>query len=354
MNKHYDALALFSGGLDSVLACKTIQDQGLSVLGLHFISPFFGKPHLLERWSRVYGVEIVPVDVSEKYVEMLRDPANGYGKQVNPCIDCKILMLSHARTLLPQYGAKFLISGEVVGQRPMSQRRDTLNQIRNTAEVKDVLLRPLCALKLEPTPVEESGLVDRERLLDIGGRGRKRQLELARGKYGFKEIPTPGGGCLLTETESAGRFFQVLKHHPAPGLSDFRLSNQGRQLWAGDHWLAVGRNKDDNDRLRELAAPADYLFDVVGFPGPVGLGRPMPGRAWSPEAVSDAAAFVASYSPKAVASGRPVRVAAMRGPNRREIVVAPCRETPLGWAEPDTEGLKEWKVERAGLRNPLS
>lgn len=354
MTKHYDALALFSGGLDSVLACKTIQEQGLSVLGLHYVSPFFGKPQLLERWSRVYGVEIVPVDISEAFVAMLRDPEHGYGKQINPCVDCKILMLSHARTLLAGYGAKFLISGEVVGQRPMSQRRDALNQIRNAADVKDVLLRPLCARKLDPTPVEESGLVDRERLLDIGGRGRGRQLELARGKYGFTEIPTPGGGCLLTETESAGRFFQVLRHHPAPGLSDFRLSNQGRQLWAGEHWLAVGRDRHDNAGLRELAAPADYRFEMLGFPGPFGLGRPMPGRAWSPEAVRDAAAFVASYAPKAVAAGGPVRVSVARGEIRHEFLVEPCRKTPLGWSEPGTAGLKEWKAARIAPRNPLS
>lgn len=354
MKNQYDALALFSGGLDSILACKVIQDQGLSVLGLHFLSPFFGKPDKLARWSRVYGVDIVPVDVSEKYVEMLRDPANGYGKQINPCIDCKILMLSHARTLLAEYGAKFLISGEVVGQRPMSQRRDTLNMIRNTADVKDVLLRPLCAKKLDPTPMEESGLVDRERLLDIGGRGRKRQMALARGTYGFKEIPTPGGGCLLTECESAGRYYQVLKNHPGPGLSDFLVSNQGRQLWAGEHWLAVGRNQENNTRLRELAAPADYAFFVLDFPSPFALGRPMPGRAWSPEAVRDAAAFVASYSPKAVAAGGPVRVSVTRGSINHEVVVEPCRETPMGWAEPDTDGLKEWKMLRAEARNSLS
>lgn len=352
--KQYDALALFSGGLDSILACKVIQDQGLSVLGLHFVSPFFGKPGKLPRWGRIYGVDIVAVDISEKYVEMVVDPANGYGKQVNPCIDCKILMLSHARTLLAQYGAKFLISGEVVGQRPMSQRRDTLNFIRNNAEVKDVLLRPLCARKLDPTPVEESGFVDREQLLDIGGRGRKRQLELARGKYGFKDIPTPGGGCLLTECESAGRYYQILRNHPHPGLSDFLVANQGRQVWAGEHWLAVGRNQENNARLRELVAPADYAMYVLDHPGPFALGRPMPGRAWSPETVRDAAAFVASYSPRAVSAGLPVKVAVTRGKIRHEIEVLPCRETALGWAEPGTDGLKEWKAERALDRNSLS
>lgn len=354
MQKQYDALSLFSGGLDSILAAKVVQDQGLTVLGLHFISPFFGKLDKLAHWSRIYGVDIVPVDISEDYVRMLANPLQGYGKQINPCLDCKILMLSHARTLLEQYGAKFLISGEVIGQRPMSQRRDSLNLIRNQAQVKELLLRPLCAKKLSPTPMEESGLVDRERLLDIGGRGRSRQIELARKVYGFKELPTPGGGCLLTECESAGRYYQILKHISQPTLADFQISNQGRQVWAGEYWMAIGRNQEDNSRLRKLATPGDYLFVVNGFPSPFALGRPLPGQEWSAETVADAAAFMASYSPKAVNAGIPVGVDVTRNGITHEIMVLPCRETPLGWGEPGADGLKEWKAERAESRNTLS
>jgi tRNA U34 2-thiouridine synthase MnmA/TrmU len=137
-NARWDALALFSGGLDSILAVKVLQEQGLQVLGLHYMSPFFGKPHLVEHWARTYGIDVLPVDVKSAYLEMLAAPRHGYGKHLNPCVDCKILMLAHARGLLDQYGAKFLASGEVLGQRPMSQRADTLNLIRKDAGVKEL------------------------------------------------------------------------------------------------------------------------------------------------------------------------------------------------------------------------
>ena len=138
-------------------------DQGLTVLGLHFVTPFFGKPELIPFWKEHYGLDAVAVDIQQKYVDMMLDgPSQGFGKWLNPCIDCKITMLSHAVSLLPKYGARFLISGEVVGQRPMSQRADALNLITKRAHVRDVLLRPLSAKGLKPTPMEESGLVDRE------------------------------------------------------------------------------------------------------------------------------------------------------------------------------------------------
>lgn len=351
MQMQYDALALFSGGLDSVLAARVVQDQGLRVLGLHFVSPFFGKPDQLEHWSRIYGLELTAVDISERFTRMLLDPPNGYGKLVNPCVDCKIEMLSYARELLAAYGARFLISGEVVGQRPMSQRRDTLNLIRKRAGVADMLLRPLSARKLDPTPMEESGLVDRSRLLRIGGRGRKEQLELARNVYALPEIPTPGGGCLLTESESAGRFYHVLRYHAAPEHTDFQLANLGRQFWAGSHWLSVGRHQDDNERLQELARVGDYVFDVQGFPSPLALGRPLRDGAWSPETVRDAAALMASYSPKAVRSGGMVGVAVRHRDQVAEVRVHPSRDTALAWTEPGTDGLKEWKIEQSEARS---
>ena len=154
MNKKYDALALLSGGLDSILAMRTVMDQGLKVLGLHFVTPFFGHEPEIPAWEKLYGIEAVAVDIRQKYVDMVLSPSQGYGKWLNPCIDCKITMLTHAVGLLPQYGAKFLISGEVVGQRPMSQREDTLNLITKRADVRSVLLRPLCAKRQPVTPME--------------------------------------------------------------------------------------------------------------------------------------------------------------------------------------------------------
>ena len=153
------AFALFSGGLDSILAARLIMEQGLVVRCLHFVTPFFGKPQLIPHWEKVYGLEVEAVDVGEAFVRLLRErPAHGFGKVMNPCVDCKILMMRKARELMKKWGASFLISGEVLGQRPMSQRRDTLNVIRRDAEVKESLLRPLSAQLLDPTAPEISGL----------------------------------------------------------------------------------------------------------------------------------------------------------------------------------------------------
>ena len=301
------ALALFSGGLDSVLAARLVADQGLDVACLHFVSPFFGQPERIPYWQRVYGLRIRPVDVGEDYVRMLVErPEHGFGSVLNPCVDCKIIMLRAAAAIMREEDACCVISGEVLGQRPMSQRRDTLNIIIRDAGLKGRLLRPLCAQHLDPTEPELAGLIDRSRLLDISGRGRKRQLALAK-EYGFKDIPTPGGGCRLTEKENARSYWPVLRHMPDPCAVDFHLANTGRQYWRLDgeerpRWLIVGRNQADNDALMRLAGASDLLFKTRDFPGPIALGRHAAGAAtaWPPEAVASAAAFVSSYSGKAV------------------------------------------------------
>ncbi|WP_027184048.1 DUF814 domain-containing protein [Desulfovibrio inopinatus] len=341
--KHYDALALFSGGLDSILAAKTVVDQGLKVLCLHFVSPFFGHPDLLAHWKDVYDLDIIPVDVSEEFTAMLASgPDHGVGKVLNPCIDCKILMLGKAKTLLSEYGAEFLITGEVKGQRPMSQRMDALNIISRDAGVRGVLLRPLSAKKFDPTPMELAGVVDRERLHNIGGRGRKDQLALANA-YDLKEIPTPAGGCLLTEAESAKRYFPILKYFPQRDPNDFRLANIGRQYWAGRHWLAIGRNQADNTALEQVLESRDLVFKTKGFPGPLAVGRQPADGPWSETTVRDAAAFVASFSPKAVRSGQPIEVYVRVGHANHVVTITPSRETPLGWADPDWETAKAEK-----------
>ncbi|MEA4855686.1 MAG: tRNA(5-methylaminomethyl-2-thiouridylate) methyltransferase [Solidesulfovibrio sp.] len=344
----YHALALFSGGLDSILAAKTVMDQGLDVLCLHFISPFFGKPGQIERWRGMYGLDIVPVDVSEAYVAMMADgPAHGLGKILNPCVDCKILMLRRAKELLATYGASFILSGEVVGQRPMSQRLDALNIIIRDSGTKGILLRPLCAKRLPETEPELSGLVDRQRLHAISGRGRKDQMALA-AHYALAEIPTPAGGCLLTEEPSAKRFFPLFLHKPAPTPADFELANIGRQYWSGDRWLAIGRNQSDNARLERAAAPGDLVFKVRYLPGPLGVARPLPGAVWDAAAVADTAAFAASFNPKAMATAGPVQVDVAGFPGS-PVLVTPNRQTPLAFAEPTWDAAKEGKRQRFTL-----
>ena len=336
-------------GLDSILAMRTVMDQGLRVLGLHFVTSFFGHEPELARWRTLYGIEAVAVDIRQKYVDMLLAPSQGYGKWLNPCIDCKITMLTHAVGLLPEYGAKFLISGEVVGQRPMSQREDTLNLITKRAAVRDLLLRPLCAKHQPVTPMEASGLVDRDRLHDWCGRGRKPQMVLAE-HYGFTEIPTPAGGCCLTEVQGAARFVQLLIHRSTPSPNDFSLARSGRQYWAGAHWLTFGRTAVDNDQIAACVETSDYVLKLVDFPGPLAVARPLEGE-WSGEAVMDAAALVASYSGKArkhfEATDAKVRVSVSRGAGVEIIEVVPSRDTALPWAEPKSEIVSAWKKQRA-------
>ncbi len=357
MKNTYDAVALFSGGLDSILAVKVLEEQGLRVKCLHFVTPFFGKPHLLAKWRKVYNLDIESVDIGADFVQILRErPEYGFGKLLNPCVDCKILLMRKAHEYLEKYKASCVVSGEVLGQRPMSQRRDTLNVIRRDSGLKELLLRPLSAKLQEPSAAEKSGLVDRERLHNISGRGRKRQMELA-AHYGITDIPTPAGGCMLAEQENASRYWMVLTRVESPDADDFTLAHTGRQYWSeagrGDKWLCIGRNAGSNARLQELVRSEDYVFRMRDFAGPLAVGRYMGG--WDEATLQDAAAFVATYSPKAMQAaqkeqeqGAEGKVAVMlrqgsQGALERVIFVSPTRETLRAWEEPHWEDAKNAK-----------
>ncbi len=310
-----DIIALFSGGLDSILAAKVLERQGLSVRCLHFTTPFFGSAKAAPYWHNVYGLDIVSRDVSEAFAAMLRQrPEHGFGKVMNPCVDCKILLLREARKYMESVGAVGLATGEVLGQRPMSQRRDTLNIIMRDAGVAGILLRPLSATHLPPTQMEESGLVDRTQLLGFWGRGRRDQLDLA-AELGVTEIPTPGGGCRLTEKENARRYWTVLTLLPQASGEDFSLANLGRQFWHHEderhYWLCIGRNSADNDKLAAALRPGDLLLRLRDLAGPMALARH--GAEWPSHVLESAAAHVASYAPKAVAHGGAVAVRVRQG-----------------------------------------
>lgn len=349
--QNYDALVLFSGGLDSILAARVLMEQGLKIKCLHFVTPFFGKMDAAPAWAAKYGVDVDCMDISDDYCRMLAAPAHGVGSVLNPCIDCKILLMQKAVALMPGYGAKFIASGEVLGQRPMSQRRDTLNVIRRDAAVKDILLRPLCAKHMEPSPMELSGLVDRSRLYDFSGRGRKGQLALA-ASFGISDIPTPAGGCLLAERENARSLWPILQHSSG-GPADFRLALTGRQLWS-EHsglprWLVVGRDKNDNAALQTLTGPNDFSFKVKDFPGPLALARQFADAPWPAELLADAAAFMASFSGKAVRQGGLVKVRVHQGESGLdgpgfELEVTPSRQTAALWGE------ALWDESREGIR----
>lgn len=334
-------IVLFSGGLDSLLTAKLLERQGLAVRCLHFYSPFFGGEAEAARWSKIYGLDIVSRDVGPQFAAMLRQrPEHGFGKVLNPCVDCKILLLREARTYMEAVGARALASGEVLGQRPMSQRRDTLHLIMRDAGVSDILLRPLCALHLPPTRVEESGLVDRSRLLGIWGRGRTEQLALAE-EYGIEEIPTPGGGCRLTERENARRYWLVLTRLEAPTTEDFALANLGRQFWHSEgnahFWLCVGRNSADNDKLAAAARPDDLILRLRDMPGPLALARG--GAFWPEETLQTAARMTASYAPKAVSAGGLAVIRVRRGEECTELSVSPQRLDAV-WGEPAWDEIK--------------
>ncbi|WP_417910816.1 thiamine biosynthesis protein [Candidatus Electronema sp. PJ] len=279
-----NALALFSGGLDSILACRVVAAQGIRVQAVKFVTPFFGHNLLADQESfrqetrRKYGIEAELLDLSEGYIELLRQPAHGFGKNFNPCIDCKILMLRRARELMVERGASFLITGEVRGQRPMSQHLDTLHLIEKEAGCQNILLRPLSARLLPPTLAEQQGLVQREQLYGFAGRGRKGQLALAR-ELGISDFPAPAGGCVLTDPILAARiqrfYAGLFAIRPEDiTVADIRLLLLGRQFrLPGGHWLVLGRNEQENNCIAALRGPDDWLLFMPERSGPLALLR---------------------------------------------------------------------------------
>ena len=261
------ALALFSGGLDSMLSMKIISDQGIEVVAL-YMDTGFGvdeeKHEVLRRRATLAGASLKVVDMRNEYLrDVLFNPKYGYGKQFNPCIDCHGYMFKTALNMLKSENANFIITGEVVGQRPMSQRRDALFQVKRLADDEDdLVLRPMCAKLLPPTKPEREGWVDREKLLDISGRDRKPQLALAK-KFGFEDFATPGGGCLLTIESFAVKIKDYLKFDKEMRDIDVTWLKLGRHLRLVDGAkMIIGRDKSDNNAL--LAHPNDK-FEQVKF-----------------------------------------------------------------------------------------
>ena len=273
------ALALVSGGLDSALAVKLVQEQGVEVVGIFFVDPF----SKYERESAPnspagkiacqLGIELVIEEQGEEFLEIVKKPRYGYGRSANPCIDCRILRLRRAGKLLRELSAQFIITGEVVGQRPMSQRREIIKLIDKETGLGKIILRPLSARILNPTLAEEKGWVDREKLLGLIGRSRKVQLHLAK-KYGLEGFSSPAGGCLLTEKEFGRKVFDLIQHQPDFGLNDVKLLRLGRHFRLSPQAkLVVGKNDRENKKIISLALPGDILIHTDGVPGPTGLVR---------------------------------------------------------------------------------
>ena len=264
------AILLFSGGLDSILASRIIADQEIEVSGLTFETPFFSAARA-KATALQLGIPHVVMNITQAHLDMLKAPRHGYGKNMNPCIDCKILMLKIAGQLMEETGANFLFTGEVVGQRPMSQGKQTLIMIAKNAGLSDRLLRPLSAKLLPETEPELTGKVDRNRLFDFQGRGRKRQIELA-DSFGITSWPSPAGGCLLTDPIFSKRLRDLFAHAPEYRIRDIELLKTGRHLRLRDKIKAiVGRNSSENDLIESMAEQEDALIRVNDFPGPTVL-----------------------------------------------------------------------------------
>jgi len=262
------AIGLFSGGLDSILAVRLLQEQGIEVIGYTFVTPFFGPATALESVKSL-DIRLEIVEITEPYMEILKNPEYGYGKNLNPCIDCHAFMYRRAGERMEAEEARFLFSGEVLGERPFSQNNKALKTVADLSGYADYILRPLSARLLKETSLERDGLVDRSRLLDIQGRSRSRQMELAR-RYGVTNYPTPGGGCRLTEPNFAKRLKDLLDHTPDPGTKDLELLKLGRQFrWDEEVKIVVGRNHGENERLESLCEPGDTRLWVKEIPGPV-------------------------------------------------------------------------------------
>ena len=265
------ALALISGGLDSLLAAKLIYDQGCEVIGLHFKIPFC-KINIKKSFPKI-GIRIIEVDLGQEFLKLIQEPHYGFGSNMNPCIDCKILMFSRAKELMPELGAKFIITGEVLGQRPMSQNKQALKLIKHKSGLNDLLLRPLSAQFFPPSLAEKEGWVKREKLLNFNGRLRTPQMRLAK-DFGFNDYATPAGGCLLTDPGFSKRLLELMAHNEL-NLENLELLKVGRHFRLGENTrLVVGRDEVENNRLAQLARSGDYLFSPQrDLPGPTALAR---------------------------------------------------------------------------------
>ncbi len=296
--KNVHAVALFSGGLDSCLAVLLMLRQGIEVTALSFMTHFgcdlqdrSSCSHNPYPAAEKFGFSVKLMQLGQKFIDIVREPHYGRGKNMNPCVDCRILMLSEAKEYMEAIGADFIITGEVLGQRPFSQMRDKMSLTMREAGLEGRLLRPLSAKLLEPTIAEIEGLVDRVQLEGIAGRSRKRQLELA-AEFGLDDYPAPAGGCLLTDPEYSKRLQDLFTNHPKVTSSDLNLLRVGRHFRPSpDTKIIVGRDEQDNNHIAANVDPSDVVVEVLDAGSPLTLVR----GAITDESLRIACALTARY-----------------------------------------------------------
>ncbi|MDY6932808.1 MAG: hypothetical protein SVZ03_01135 [Spirochaetota bacterium] len=270
---HKKGILLYSGGLDSLLAARILMEQNILLTGIHFVSPFTPKTSNLEEsypslLAKSIGLPLRFYHCNSEYMEIVKDPPHGHGKNMNPCIDCKIYFLKKAKDMMKETNAFFVATGEVVGQRPMSQMKHMLNHIEKESGLRGYLLRPLSARLLRPTIPEMEGMIDRNKLLSINGRSRRYQMELA-DKYNISDYSSPSGGCLLTDMNISRRLKDLFNYCTDYTMTDVYLLTVGRhyRLHASAK-LIVSRNERENFALEQYMNEADY-FVAPEFKGPL-------------------------------------------------------------------------------------
>lgn len=287
------AVGLLSGGLDSTLAAKIIRDLGVEVHGVYFAMPWgcCHKARAQETADRL-GIKFIALQLDERYLEIIKSPQHGYGRALNPCVDCRIHMFSRAKRYMQAINADFIFTGEVLGQRPMSQLRQSMKQIEQGSHLEGRLLRPLCAQLLEPTIPEKQGLIDRNRLLRLSGRSRKEQIRLAQ-EFAITDYPSPAGGCLLTDRNFSRRMKDTLNH----GYRNFRETialKWGRHFRINDRFKAtLGRDEEENESLKRYAYQDDYILETVDKRGPTLI---LKGDNPTEDVLATAAALVQRFS----------------------------------------------------------
>jgi tRNA-specific 2-thiouridylase len=306
------AICVFSGGLDSMLAAELIRAQGIDVLALFFETPFFTADRAVIS-ARSMNLPFKVVNITQRHLEVVQHPKHGYGGNMNPCIDCHALMFRIAGEMLESEDAAFVFSGEVMGQRPMSQNKKALALVAKESGLHGLLLRPLSAKCLSPTIPETEEWVKRDQLLGIQGRSRKPQMTLA-AELNLGDYPSPAGGCLLTERGFSRRLKDLLSFSSEVFVNHLESLKLGRHFRINDHVkIVVGRNKGENDKLKKLAMKEDVVLNTISVPGPVVL---MSGNSFN-EAIDLAVQITLSYSDAPEGEVQEVRVS---GPGIEQTV----------------------------------
>ncbi len=321
------ALCVFSGGLDSMLAAELIRTQGIDVLGLFFETPFF-SPKKAKKSAQSMGLPLKVVNITGRHLEVVKSPKHGYGGNMNPCIDCHALMFRIAGELLKEEGAAFVLTGEVLGQRPMSQNKKSLSLIASESGLEGLLIRPLSAKHLKVTVPEAKGWVKGDLLMNFEGRSRKPQIELAK-RLGIQKYPSPAGGCLLTEKVFSRRLKDLFTSKEEIEIREIELLKLGRHFRTAPHTkVVVGRNRRENEQVLSLSGYQDVILESTSVPGPTAL---VLGKLSDPS-LELAAEITAAYSDAAGFESTDIRVVGTSG---ERILVAMVR---------DKEGFRRYMI----------